>query len=232
MTICMAHRGFAWSYPENTLLAFQKAIELGVDAMELDVRKTKDDVVVVSHDGDLKRCSGKPGIIEELTYQEIQEYQLPENQKIPKLEEVLNLIKYKPVKLNIEFKAPDIESTVLKLVDDVQVRDQVIISSFNFEILQKIRALRSDVFIGYIRGYTPKEQLPTVYSQAQQLKAQSINLNYRTLNRKIIEQIHQLGMQANAWTIDFSWVMKRFAKMGADVITSNRPDVLKRVLKK
>jgi len=232
MTINMAHRGFAWKYPEPTLLAFQKAIELCVDAMELDARKSKDNVIVVSHDGDLKRCSGKPGNIADLTFQEIQEYQLPQNQKIPKLEEVLYLIKKNNVVLNIEFKSPDIEKLVLDLIDKVGVKDKVIFSSFNFDILQKIRTLRSDAGIGYIRGHTPPEKISAVISQAQTIKAQSINLNFKSLNAKIIEDIHNLGMQVNAWTIDTSWKMKKFIKYGADVITTNRPHVLKRLLVK
>src|SRR3712207_1905347 len=138
-----AHRGFSGKYPENTLLAFEKAIELGVDGIELDVHLSKDNEMVIIHDENVSRTTNGEGYIKDLTYEEISKLdasyiytgQYGFN-KIPTLREYFELVKDKDVITNIELKTnifeyPGIEQKVWELIQEYHLESKVIISSFN-----------------------------------------------------------------------------------------------------
>jgi glycerophosphoryl diester phosphodiesterase len=194
------------------------------------VYKTKYDIVVISHDEDLKRCSGRSGVISKLSYQEIQEYSLPQQQKIPKFEAVLELIRPTNIILNVELKGNDCEKSVIKLVTEHNMHNQVIFSSFHFEMLDQIRALKPDAVIAYIYSYFPEKMLPTMIKSAQEKHVIFLNLSMKALTSKVVQLIHDNKLKVNAWTIDNPRDMKKYIKMGVDIITSNRPDLLKKMI--
>ena len=111
----IGHRGARAYEPENTLLSFQRAIELGVDAVELDVRKTKDNEIVVIHDADVSKTTDGSGLVSELTLEEIKRFVTEKDEKIPTLEEVLDSVG-KRVKVLVELKETGIEEQVLGLI--------------------------------------------------------------------------------------------------------------------
>ncbi len=111
----VGHRGARAYAPENTLASFKKAIEIGVDAIELDVRKTKDNQLVVIHDADVKRTTDGEGLVSELTLGQIKDFSAEGSEKIPTLEEALDFLD-KKVKVLIELKEAGIEEQVLSIV--------------------------------------------------------------------------------------------------------------------
>ena len=150
-TKIIAHRGYSTIAPENTLIAFQKSIDIGADYFELDVHKTKDGSLVVIHDYSVDKTSSndKSGKIAEMTTNEVSEVRVGytdkfkdafENEKIPTLKEALELAKGK-IKVCIEIKVQGIEAEVLKIVNDLNVNNEVIVFCFSYPVVAKIRKL-------------------------------------------------------------------------------------------
>lgn len=230
MIINMAHRGFSGKFPENTLLAFEKAIEIGADYIELDVHKSKDGELVVAHDREIKVGRKRFGLIAEMNYADIRTVSLPKHQYIPNLEEVLIFIKRTPIKLNIELKVPNIEPQVVLLTEKYDMYTQVMFSSFNFKIMEKIRSISPKATIGIINGNFTEDKFNLLIQQAQAIKAEFLNLRFSSLTQEYVDRIHAARLKVNVWTIDMPLIMKKFIKKGVDVITTNRPDKLKKLL--
>ncbi|MHA1791478.1 MAG: glycerophosphodiester phosphodiesterase [Promethearchaeota archaeon] len=231
--LVIAHRGLSLDYPENTMLAFEKAVELGVDMMELDVRKTKDNKLVISHDADLFRASRKKGIISVLTYDQIlKEHDLGMGQKVPLLEDVLKLIKRSGVSLNIEIKEYETEEDIVNLVDKYEVNEQVLYSSFMYATLLEVRDLSPSARIALVFGdiKTDEKYLESVANQAEMVGAECINLHYNHVTREIVDYFHGKNLKLMAWTPNATVDMLRLLEAGVDGIFTDDAVRLKRVL--
>lgn len=161
MTKIFGHRGYSGKYPENTMLAFKKAYEIGADGIECDVQRSKDGVLVISHDPDLKRIVGENKYIKDLTYNELSRYNFSNmkeyNEKIPTLESLLIYAKDKDLILNLELKTDDfrysgIERQTLNMVRKYDMEDQVIFSSFNFNSIDRLIKLKTSSDCAYLVG--------------------------------------------------------------------------------
>ena len=139
----IGHRGARAYAPENTIASFKKALEIGVDAVELDVRKTKDKQLVVIHDADVKRTTDGEGLVCELTLKEIKGFSAEGGEKIPTLEEALDFLD-KKVKVFVELKEEGTEEQVLRVVHDRGLEKNVVIVSFLEDALRKVRVRRPD----------------------------------------------------------------------------------------
>lgn len=154
-----AHRGYSGKYPENTMIAFKKALELEIDGIELDVHETKDGHVVVIHDETVDRTTDGTGEVKYMTLEELQAldagskfHPLFKGEKIPLLEEVLQLVAPTNVKVNIELKTDvhpyyGMEMKVLKLVEQYNMQNRIIISSFDHEVLTRVHEMMPQVEI-------------------------------------------------------------------------------------
>ena len=218
--IKVGHRGARAYEPENTLLSFKKAIELGVDAVELDVRRTKDNEIVVIHDADLKRTTNGEGLVSDLTFKEIKNFVTEKGQRIPTLEEVLNLVN-KKVKVFVELKEQGFEEKVLELVEKKGLRKAVIIVSFLEDALKRVRELDAQIETGLIYA---KHKNPL--RAAFELKAQWLLSFYRFIHTADVEKAHAKGLKVLAWTVNTSEEMTEVAKKGVDAIASDKPDIL------
>lgn len=161
MTIIYGHRGYSKVYPENTMISFKKAYEIGVGGIEFDLQRSKDGILVVAHDEDLKRILDIDGYIKDLRYDELLQYNFSNkegfNEKIPTLRDVLEFFKDKKIYLNIELKTDvirygGIEGEALKMVREFDMEDWVIFSSFNFDSIKKLKSLGSKSKRGYLVG--------------------------------------------------------------------------------
>ncbi|MEM2306816.1 MAG: glycerophosphodiester phosphodiesterase family protein, partial [Candidatus Bathyarchaeia archaeon] len=145
----VGHRGAKAYEPENTLRSFMKALELGVNAIEFDVRRTRDGELVVIHDAEVDRTTDGKGLVSELTLREIKALSTEKGERIPTLEEALDFLDRK-VKILIELKEVGIEEKVLEAVKRRGLEDNVIIISFHEEALRKVRELNDKVETGLI----------------------------------------------------------------------------------
>ncbi|WP_052345757.1 glycerophosphodiester phosphodiesterase family protein [Paucisalibacillus sp. EB02] len=147
----IAHRGYPVNYPENTLSSFQAAIDLGFSHMELDVHMSKDGIPVVMHDHTIDRMTDGNGEIRKYTLEELKQFTIAPNEKIPTLEEALQLAIDRII-VSIELKNPNlypgIEQKVYKVIKKLNMENQIYVISFDHESLQTLRGISNDIQIG------------------------------------------------------------------------------------
>jgi glycerophosphoryl diester phosphodiesterase len=217
----IGHRGARAYAPENTLASFKKALEIGVDAIEFDVRKTKDNQLVVIHDADVKRTTNGEGLVSELTLKEIKNLSA-DGEKIPTLQEALDFLG-KKVKVFIELKETGVEEQVLAIVHQKKLEKNVVITSFLEDALKKVRELDKDIETGliYARHKNPLKA-------ALELKANYLLALYRFTHKANVEKAHECGLKMVVWTINNQAEVEEYAKKGVDGIASDKPDKLTR----
>lgn len=237
------HRGAAGYAPENTLASVQKALDLGVDRIEIDVHQSKDSVVVVLHDESVNRTTNGEGIIAEMNYNEIRQLdagsyfdQKFNREKIPSLEEVFQLVNGK-CDLLIEFKNgndhyPRIEEHVIELIQKYEALDWCIVHSFNTKVLvrmhHKLPSLRlHKLFIVQFR-FTPiyydlsfENFDPNDYPYIEEY-----SINEYFANREIIGRLQGMGKKVNVWTLNDPKKIEAYKSLGIDGIISDYPDLI------
>jgi glycerophosphoryl diester phosphodiesterase len=217
----VGHRGARAYEPENTLRSFKKAIELGVDAVELDVRRTKDNEIVVIHDADVKKTTNGSGLVSELTLKEIKGLSTEKNEKIPTLEEALEALD-KKVKVFVELKESGLEEHVLALVKKGGVKKSVVLVSFLEDALKKVREIDPEIETGLIYA-KHKNPLKT----ALDLKAQWLLAFYKFTHTANVQEAHENGLKIVVWTVNTPEEVAEMAKKGVDGVASDKPDILK-----
>jgi glycerophosphoryl diester phosphodiesterase len=219
----VGHRGAPAYEPENTLRGFGKAVELGVDAVELDVRRTKDGQLVVIHDAGVERTTNGKGLVSELTCGEIKRLVTGKGERIPTLEEALDFLDRR-VMIIVELKETGLEEQALNLIGGKGLRDNVVIVSFHEEALWRVRELDGEVETGliYVRHSDP-------VGAALRLRVNYLIPSYRFLSDGDVRRAHECGLRVIAWTINERERAVEYAGMGVDGIASDRPDVLQGV---
>ena len=217
----IGHRGARAYEPENTLRSFKKALEIGVDAVEFDVRKTKDNQLVVIHDADVKRTTDGQGLVSELTLEEIKGFSAEKGEKIPTLKEALDFLD-KKVKIVIELKEAGVEEKVLAAVRENRMQKNVVIVSFIEEALRKVRDLDKEVETGliYVKHKNP-------IKAALELKANYLLPLYRFTHTANVQKAHENGLKIIVWTINKPEEVAEYKKKGVDGIASDKPEILK-----
>jgi glycerophosphoryl diester phosphodiesterase len=216
----IGHRGAKAYEPENTLRSFKRALEIGVDAVELDVRKTKDDQLVVIHDSDVKKTTNGKGLVNELTLKEIKKFSTEKDEKIPMLKEALDFLD-KKAKILIELKETGVEEKVLSIIRENGLQKNVIIVSFIEEVLQKIRELDTEVETGliYVTHRNP-------IKAALALKASYLISFYKFTHTANVQKAHENGLKVIVWTVNEPEEVAEYAKKEVDGIASDKPDIL------
>ncbi len=240
MTKNFAHRGFSGKYPENTMLAFSEAIAAGAQGMELDVHLSKDKELVIIHDETVDRTTNGSGVVAEMTYAELAKLDAHgpfpgkyPTQRIPTLREYFELVK--PVEgfvTNIELKTgineyPGIEEAVLKLIDEFDLRDRIIISSFNHFSVLRFKALAPDVLCGFLE----ESWIIDFGAYAKKHGVEFVHPLHYTLDEAAFEEIRANGCGINTWTVNEEADMRRLIENGVDAIIGNYPDRAAMVLK-
>lgn len=234
-----AHRGFSGKYPENTLLAFQKAIEIGVDGIELDVHLTKDGIPVIMHDENTVRTTGVNALIKDLSLDEfcllnagaVMEGDWGELPP-PTLREYFELIRDKNIETNIELKTgvyeyTGIERKVLALIDEFDLRDKIIISSFNHYSVMKFKEIAPDIKVGFLEeSWLIK---PGAYTRAR--GAEYFHPFFNMLNFETLTDLRNNGIGINTWTVNDEQDMRKAIAMELDSVIGNYPDKFKAIRK-
>src|SRR3990170_8028859 len=216
----IGHRGARAYEPENTLRSFGKALEMGVDAIEFDVRKTRDNHLIVMHDADVKRTTNGKGLVADLTLKEIKELSIDKGEKIPTLEEALECIGNKS-KILIELKETGFEEKVLSAVLSKKMEKNVIITSFLEPALAKVRELNPEIETGLIYA---KHKNPI--KAALELKANYLLPLYRFVHTANVQKAHENNLKILVWTINNPQEVEEYAKKGVDGIATDKPDIL------
>lgn len=240
MTLNIAHRGASGYYPENTLIAFEKAIELGCHGIETDVQMTKDGVLVLIHDELVNRTTNGSGLVSDYTYSELSKLDAGcffgedfKNEKIPRLDELLDITKNTSLVLNLELKNsvinyPNMEEKVIDVLYEYGLEDQTIISSFNHYSIKKCKSISQKIKTGILYSSVLFE----VEKYAENLCADFIHPNFYTLlnNKHLIDNVKTSGLNINTYTVNEENFMKIMLDMNVYGIINNYPDKLKKLL--
>lgn len=237
----IAHRGFSGKYPENTMLAFKKAVEAGADGIEFDVHFSKDGELVIIHDELLDRTTNGMGAVSDYTYEELSKFDASAGfagvygfNKIPTLREYFEFVK--PIEgfiTNIELKTgvkeySGIEKAVLELIDEFELADRIIISSFNHYSVMRIKALNSDIKCGFLDS-------SWIYDFGEYTKTRGVECvhpHYVSLNNESVTEIKSNSIQINTWTVNSEEEVERLFYLGIDAVIGNYPDMVKNVLER
>lgn len=232
----IAHRGASGSAPENTLAAFQKAIKIGVDAVELDLHGSADGEVVVIHDAALDRTTDHGGPVNQTSLETIKQadaggWFAPEftGERVPTLAEALECIGKETIAV-LEIKDPLIAEAVVANVHETQSLNLTVIISFYTSVLQTVRALEPRIPTGWLIGnhnnHVPPEQL---CQQLGELGSSLLNVNHRLITAEFAYEIRRRGIALWCWTVDNLARMREMKTLGVQGITSNYPEYFAKV---
>lgn len=238
------HRGAAGYAPENTLASIQKALDLDVDRIEIDIHQSKDSVIVVLHDESVDRTTNGEGIIADMAYDEIRQLdagiffsQEFAGEKIPSLEEVILLVNGQ-CDLVIEFKNgndhyPRIEEHVIELLNKYNALEWCIVHSFNTDVLvrlhQKIPTLRlHKLFIVQFR-FTPiyYDLSFENFNPEDHPYIEEYSIYEYFGNDEIISRLQTLGKKVNIWTLNDPEKINAYKDLGIDGIITDYPDLIR-----
>jgi glycerophosphoryl diester phosphodiesterase len=216
----MGHRGAAALEPENTLLSIARAMDIGVDAVEIDVRLSKDKEIVVIHDSTVDRTTDGTGPVSSYTLEEMKKLDAGKGEKIPTLQEVMDLIE-KKVKLVIELKEEGTEQMVVELINRNNLIDNVYVISFWHSLARNVKEMDGRIKTGVLIVGCPVDACIGTRASADALV-----MKYTFVNRKFVQIAHNEGLKVFVWNIDDRDLLKPHADMGVDGIGSNDPQVL------
>lgn len=220
---CIGHRGACGHAPENTLLSIRTALDFGVDCIELDVYVVENELIVI-HDATVDRTTNGQGPLTAHRLKSLRSLDAGKGEKIPFLWEVMELIDAK-VDLNIELKGPNTALPVIKFLPPILNRtkwtpNQIILSSFRFKDLKKVKNSLQDVRIGCLfSGFDPG-----FIGQAKTLRAWSVHFPRFAMHQGLVNKAHRSGFQVYSFTVNEPAHLRRIAGMGADGVFSDYPD--------
>jgi len=217
MFLKIGHRGAKAYEIENTLESFKKAAELGANAIELDVRQSKDRELIVCHDDNLKRVFGIDLPIHEATLAELKKVT---GSRMITLAEALQSVGENVDKILVELKETGHEKKVLDEVNKAKQENRVIIVSFHEEALAAVRKLDKKIETGLI--YT---KFRNPIDAAMKLQAQYLLPLYRFTHTKDIEKSHKNNLKVIVWTINTAEEAQAYIAKGVDGIATDKPDI-------
>lgn len=232
----VAHRGATGYAPENTIAAFDLAVEMKADYIEIDVQRSKDGELVLIHDTTVDRTTDGTGKVGDLTFEQLRSLDAGSwfgeqfaGEKIPTFDEILDRYHGK-VGILVEMKAPELypgieEQVAEELKErnlDKPQNEKIIIQSFNFDSMKKMDKLLPKVPIGVLtsnRAHTTPEAL-----QEFSTYADWFNPSYGIVTKELVNQVHSLGMQIGSWTVRSQEAADFLFEMGVDAIITDYPD--------
>jgi glycerophosphoryl diester phosphodiesterase len=218
--IKIAHRGASAYEPENTIRSFRKAIELGTDMVEFDVRKSLDGRLVVIHDRRVDRTTDGKGLVGLKSLDELKELDAGMGERIPTLEEAVESAAGR-TKFVIELKEDVLEERVIKIIKDYGVMDDVFIVSFKSVRLRAVKELEPGIKTGLIL-IASIDPLRT----AKKCGADAVAPFRWFVTRGLAERARDAGMLLFTWTVDDKENAETLREMGVSGIVTNKPDLL------
>jgi len=224
--LCIGHRGAMGHAPENTLLSMEKALELGVPWVELDVYEVEGHLIVI-HDKKLERTTNGAGYVMDQTFDYLRSLDAGKGQKIPTLEEVFDLVQRR-AGINIELKGPDTAEPVAAFIERYRFKgwtdEEILVSSFNHRELKKIKGFDSEVRIGPLI-----KEIPDGYAAfAKEMEAFSVHVSLKHISRAFVEDAQHRGLKVYVYTVNQTEDIELMRSFGVDGVFTNYPE---RVLK-
>lgn len=233
-----AHRGFSGNYPENTMLAFEKAVETGADGIEFDVHLSKDGQVVIMHDETISRTTGQNGRLKDLTLSEIKDLDASAGFRgvyganpVPTLREYFEFIKDIPMITNIEMKSNIFDYVAMdKLVSDLireyKLEERIIISGFNHYQIVRMMNLTPELKYGLLS----ESWIVDTGEYCNRLGVQCYHPVRGNCTPELVKDMKDHHLEINTFTVNFEDEVEHLAELEVDGIITNYPDMALRVL--
>ncbi|EJG00721.1 glycerophosphodiester phosphodiesterase [Flavobacterium sp. F52] len=220
----IAHRGAKAYEPENTLQAFQKALDLNSDGIELDVHLSSDGYLIVIHDETIDRTTNGKGLVNDFTLAELKSFLIDGKYQIPTLNEVFDLVNKKCF-VNIELKGLETAPKVVSLIEEyISEKDwkyeHFIISSFDWNMLEETSNLNPNISIGVLT----EENIDTALAFAEKIKAKAIHPDFQLLNAENVHQMQEKGFLVLPWTVNSEEDIQKVKSYQVNGIISDNPD--------
>lgn len=231
--LVVGHRGASGYAPENTLASFELALELGADAVELDIHLSRDSEVVVIHDERLDRTTDGSGLVAEHSLAELRRLDAGAwldprfvGQRIPTLDEVLAWAASR-TRVAIEIKTgpipyEGIEVRTVELLERHRMRARVLVIAFDHHVLRHLRALDADVPTGVLYHCRPIDPIPL----ARAVAAQVLEPHWSFVRAEDVAAAHRAGLLVSTWATSEPAALRHLIAAGVDGIATNHPDVL------
>ena len=208
----IAHRGDPKNYPENTLSAFESALQFGYSFVELDVQLSKDGVPVVIHDYTVDRVTDHKGKVKDYTLAELKQMKIGKDETIPTLEEAMLLMRGK-TEVMLELKQagtlyPGMEEKVLEVLKRTDTFEQTLAISFDFFSIQKLRKLDSDIRL----GVTSSNTLPPIFPWLKEYRCETLGVPMKMLTEEYANMMLDHGIEVCPWPVDTIEEMELIAK--------------------
>lgn len=236
--LAFAHRGGAGAWPENTMPAFQGAVDLGYRYIETDVHATRDGVLLAFHDDRLDRVTDGTGCIADMDYAEVRKARVDGKEPIPLLAELLSA--WPDIKINIDPKRDNAAEPLIRLLKDMDVVDRVCVTAFSG---RRTAGIREAVGPRLCTGMGPLSTVRLRFGSwlgaggfvfggfvegAAQIPIEQYGITL--VDRRLVDRAHELGLQVHVWTIDDEAEMRRLIDLGVDGLMTDVPALLKTVL--
>ena len=220
----IAHRGAKAYEPENTLKAFQKALDLNADGIELDVHLSADGHIIVIHDETIDKMTNGKGFVNTLSLPELKAFRIDEKYEIPTLREVFDLVAKKCF-INIELKNAAPLGQVILLIEEYVTKknwnyDHFIVSSFDWNALQEVHNLNSKILIGVLT----ETNLDLAVAFAEFIKAKAIHPYYHLLTEENVQDMQQKGFLVLPWTVNIEEDIQKIKSYKVNGIITDFPD--------
>lgn len=220
----IAHRGAKAYEPENTLPAFQKALDLNADGIELDVHVSADGHIIVIHDETIDKMTNGKGFVNTLSLFELKSFLIDEKHEIPTLNEVFDLVDKKCF-INIELKNAATLGMVILLIEEYVTKkkwryDHFIVSSFDWIALQEVHNLNQNIPIGVLT----ETDLDLALAFAETIKAKAIHPYYHLLNLENTKEIQEKGFLVLPWTVNIEEDIQKIKSYNVNGIITDFPD--------
>ncbi|MHA1235327.1 MAG: glycerophosphodiester phosphodiesterase [Promethearchaeota archaeon] len=220
--LVIGHKGASAIAPENTLKAFQKAIELRADYVEFDAHLTKDGEIVIRHDNDTYSLTGTHSLIRDNTLEQIKKLDAGEGEHIPTLQELIAIAKGK-IGLQLEIKSTGLLVRMVQILRKENLIQNSIVSCFMFGELVKLKKIEPKIKIGFL--------LPAELVRSQSIKRKiikcekegfyAIHPHFSTVNKEIVDFAHANGLKINVWTVNDRNSMNNLIQLGVDGIITD-----------
>lgn len=236
MSKIFAHRGYSGKYPENTMIAFKKALEYGVDGIELDVQLTKDGEVVIIHDETIDRTTTGKGFVVDYTYEELEKFDASFKfkdlgfNKIPTLREYFQLVKDYDIVTNVELKTGineylGIEEKVWELIKEYNLEEKVIISSFNHFSVMRMKKIAPQLKYGFLS----EDWIIDAGKYTHSHGVQCYHPRFNNLIPDVIKELKKYNLEINTWTVNLEEDMRYLYSNNIDVIITNYPELAQEI---
>lgn len=233
-----AHRGYSGKYPENTMIAFKKALECGVDGIELDIQLTKDGEVVIIHDETIDRTTTGKGFVIDYTYEELEKFDASFKfkdlgfNKIPTLREYFQLVKDYDIVTNVELKTGineylGIEEKVWELIKEYNLEEKVIISSFNHFSVMRMKKIAPQLKYGFLS----EDWIIDAGKYTHSHGVQCYHPRFNNLVPDVIKELKKYNLEINTWTVNLEEDMRYLYSNNIDVIITNYPELAQEIKK-